>query len=433
MLDKRFKLFNYDCLMVLTALPDNSLDSIITDPPYGIEFMGKGWDKAVPPIDIWKECLRVLKPGGYLLAFAGTRTQHRMASNIEDAGFEIRDLLAWVYGSGFPKSVNLSKAIDKKLGGEPVVVGEYDRRSLYDGCERTSEADTGESQCAGRGAKVLITEPETEEAKKWVGWGSALKPAYEPITLARKPFTGTLTDNVIAFGTGGLNIDACRVPTAEKAVKDSVNIEDNRKDAVINFGMKRTPYESNPEGRWPANFAHDGSAEVVALFPSKAGAKANVKGDEPSAAGNGKTLNHMERVSFARELDSGSAARFFYCPKASKADRDWGLQRNVVSPEEMVNRKAGSAGIQNPRAGAGRTSGAMNFHPTVKPIALMQWLVRMVTPPDGLIFDPFMGSGSTGIAAMREGFRFMGCELDADYFEIAAARLKAAEKEAEEI
>ncbi|VGQ12956.1 Modification methylase DpnIIB [Klebsiella variicola] len=417
-----FSLFNGDCLDAMRSMPDASVDSIVTDPPYGISFMAKGWDKAVPPAEIWAECLRVLKPGGYLLAFAGTRTQHRMATNIEDAGFEIRDLIAWVYGSGFPKSVSLSKSIDKKYGAEPVVIGEYDRRSLYDGANRTSEADTGESQCAGRAGTVQITAPATPAAQKWEGWGSALKPALEPVTVARKPFTGTLTDNVLQFGTGGLNIDGCRISSEDALVRPSIQRDDNQ---VLGKGLG-VGTQTEPGGRWPANLAHDGSPEVLEHFPAKAGAKANVSGNEPSKNCDGTVFNVRDRIGFHRQIDSGSAARFFYCPKASKADRDLGLRCSVVSASEMVNRKEGSAGINNPRAGAGRTSGAMNFHPTVKPIALMQWLARLVTPAGGIILDPFMGSGTTGIAAAREGFTFIGCELNTEYFDLARARISAA-------
>lgn len=420
-----FQLYNGDCLNALRALPSDSIDSIVTDPPYGLSFMGKGWDKAVPPVEIWAECLRVLKPGGHLLAFAGTRTQHRMATAIEDAGFEIRDLIAWVYGSGFPKSTNLAKAIDKKHGAEPIVIGEYDRRSLYDGCNRTSEADTGESQCAGRAGTVVKTAPATPAAKQWEGWGSALKPALEPVTVARKPFTGTLTDNVLQFGTGGLNIDGCRVGSDDALVRPSIKRDDNQ---VLGKGLGMGT-QTEPGGRWPANLVHDGSPEVIELFPAKAGAKANVTGDEPSNNCDGTVYNARDRIGFHRQLDTGSAARFFYCPKASKADRDYGLNCSVVSAAEMVNRKEGSAGMNNPRAGAGRTSGAMNFHPTVKPIALMQWLTRLVTPVGGVVLDPFMGSGTTGIAAIREGFYFKGCELSNDYFQIAKARLTTALEE----
>ncbi len=319
---KPFTLHHGDCLAVLKTLPDNSVDSIVTDPPYGIGFMGKKWDYDVPSTEIWAECLRVLKAGGHLLAFAGTRTQHRMAVNIEDAGFEIRDMIAWVYGSGFPKSHNL-------------------------------EGD-------------------------WEGWGTALKPALEPITVARKPFKGTVAANVLANGTGALNIDACRV------------VE-----------------------RWPANLIHDGSDEVMELFPAKAGAAAPVKGTEASAASAGNVTGKRERVAGAFHSDSGSAARFFYCPKASSKDRHEGT------------------GFSGPQFKHGQTLRQIentetkgNNHATVKPTDLMAYLCRLVTPAGGVVLDPFMGSGSTGKAAMREGFQFIGIEIDENYVQIARARIE---------
>jgi len=295
------ELHHGNCLDILRTMPDNSIDAVVTDPPYGLSFMAKRWDYDVPSTEIWAECLRVLKPGGYLLAFAGTRTQHRMAVRIEDAGFEIRDMLAWMYGSGFPKSHNLD----------------------------------GEHQ----------------------GWGTALKPAMEPITMARKPFKATVAQNVQEWGTGAINIDGCRIPcdelrpniisTATLPVKNALggSLNGSKKD-----GMTDSP-------RWPANVMHDGSAEIL--------------------------------------QGMGEAARFFYTPKACKDDRDDGCDNN---------------------------------HPTVKPTDLMRYLCRMVTPTGGIVLDPFTGSGSTGRGAVLEGFRFIGCEMDGDYIEIAKARILAAEK-----
>ena len=275
-------------------MPDACVDAVVTDPPYGISFMGRKWDYEVPSTEIWEQCLRVLKPGGHLLAFAGTRTQHRMCVNIEDAGFEIRDMIGWVYGSGFPKSQNLGK----KLEG-------------------------------------------------WDGWGTALKPALEPITVARKPFKGTVANNVLTHGTGAINIDECRVGTEEieqgrfgRKVADSTSYHDKLKPTERTIAV----------GRWPANVIHDGSDEVTQL--------------------------------------TGDAARFFYCAKANKKDREDG-----------------------------------NNHPTVKPTDLMAYLCRLVTPPGGIVLDPFMGSGSTGKAAIREGFSFIGIERDEEYFEIASSRV----------
>jgi site-specific DNA-methyltransferase (adenine-specific) len=417
-----------DCLDTLRAMPDNSVDSIVTDPPYGLSFMGKRWDYDVPSVEIWAECLRVLKPGGHLLAFAGTRTQHRMAVRIEDAGFEIRDMIAWVYGSGFPKSMDVSKAIDKGCGenrerqlrftawmrstgitakqiseatgtamashyltsgSQPAIATAdlFDRLRPHlpevpEDIERLVAERTGIEWTAYKQRKVVgvtemtdtrvasparaysaqgvsdvprreveITEAHTPAARQWQGWGTALKPALEPITVARKPLVGTVAANVLAHGTGALNVDGCRV--AGERVTTSRNIALGSSSGGI-FGAASTPgiFESHPEGRWPANLIHDGGDDVAGLL--------------------------------------GDAARFFYCPKASKKDRGEG-----------------------------------NAHPTVKPTDLMRYLCRLVTPPGGVVLDPFMGSGSTGKAAILEGFRFIGCELSPEYAAIAEGRIAA--------
>ena len=288
---------NGDCLEVLQDLEPNSVDSIVTDPPYGLSFMGRKWDYDVPSVNIWIECLRVLKPGGHLLAFAGTRTQHRMAVNIEDAGFEIRDMIAWCYGTGFPKSQN----IGKKLEG-------------------------------------------------WDGWGTALKPALEPITVARKPFKGTVANNVLEHGTGAINIDGCRVESGVEYSGLQVTQGGDHFSVGSTSKTRGTTFKPAVGGRFPANLMHDGSDEVTKLM--------------------------------------GDAARFFYCAKCSKKDRDEG-----------------------------------NSHPTVKPTDLMAYLCRLVTPQGGTVLDPFMGSGSTGKAAMREGFSFIGIERDPDYYAIAQQRV----------
>lgn len=393
-----------DSLELLKKLPDNSVDSVVTDPPYGLKFMGKKWDHSVPSVELWAECLRVLKPGGHLLAFAGTRTQHRMAVNIEDAGFEVRDMLAWVYGSGFPKSLDVSKAIDKidrlgpmmeraykftawmrstgatasqinewtgtfmgshyltdksqpavptrelfelirpHLGVEvPAFVEELidSRKVEFENMKRREVVGVRKGNhlevAPGQGrerpqAQLVDTASHTEDAKRWQGWGTALKPALEPITLARKPLAGTVAANVLAHGTGALNIDGARVE-----------------------GKDGEP------GRWPANLLHDGSEEVV---------------------------DHL-----------GHAGRFFYCAKASKRDRGEG-----------------------------------NRHPTVKPTDLMRYLCRMVTPPGGVVLDPFMGSGSTGKAAVLEGFAFVGFDLEQDYVDLSRDRIvQALEDEGEPV
>lgn len=332
-----------DCLEVLRTMPDGSVDSIVTDPPYGLKFMGKAWDYDVPPVEVWRECLRVLKPGGHLLAFAGTRTQHRMAVRIENAGFEIRDMIAWVYGSGFPKSHNLED--------------------------------------------------------QWQGWGTALKPAMEPITVARKPLIGTVAENVLTHGTGALNVDGCRVGTCEDTGRYSFERKTSKGSAGGSFGNQNREKHFSDQaiksggstlGRWPANLIHDGSEEVVKGFPEtqsgvmKAGTIRNhgnhVYGLGCSAPG--KIANAADTYA-----DSGSAARFFYCAKASAEDRGEG-----------------------------------NNHPTVKPTELMRYLVRLVTPPRGTVLDPYTGSGSTGRAATIEGFNFIGVEMDPAFVEIAKQR-----------
>lgn len=413
---KEVNLMLGNCLETLKNLPDNSVDSIVTDPPYGISFMGKKWDYDVPSVEIWKECYRVLKAGGHILAFAGTRTQHRMAINIEDAGFEIRDMLAWVYGSGFPKSLNISKAIDKKGGnlglskqiGEELkkarlkrkislkkademfcngttnynwFEGRKDGQRIPDeetfieianeweelkelqlkvaeaereviGTRKSNAMDAqnwlGEKYDGHKSNEIDITKPATTEAIKYEGWGTALKPALEPITLARKPLDEkTIAANVLKHGTGGINIDGCR-------------IEDGK--------------------RFPANFIHDGSDENLEL------------------------------------LDK--AERYFYCPKTNKTDRNEGL-------DEFESIKCGTGALRD----NGRGKIAKNNHPTVKPTDLMRYLCRLITPVDGVVLDPFMGSGSTGKAAVLEGFDFIGCEMDEDYIKIAQARIDFVNKD----
>ena len=412
-----------DCLERLREMEDCSVDSVVTDPPYGLSFMGKKWDYDVPSEDIWRECLRVLKPGGHLLAFAGTRTQHRMAVRIEDAGFEIRDMIAWVYGSGFPKSLDVSKAIDKAAGAEREVVGQYASFRPND------HADTKYS--GNLHTNGAITAPATLPARQWQGWGTALKPALEPITVARKPLgEKTVAANVLAHGTGGINVDGCRVGTEKvvttngKGFKGSFEGGENNNGGAVH------------EGRWPANLIHDGSDEVVGLFPSvKTG---NVK---PYVSKSDGFLRGCKgKRTGIHQGDSGSAARFFYCAKASKKDRDEGCD-HLPEHQEGLQLPRGKC----PDCGTWKNSGelkckcggewemtsnpppkARNNHPTVKPTALMRYLCRLVTPPEGIVLDPFMGSGSTGKAAMLEGFQFIGIERDAEYFEIATNRIAVA-------
>jgi len=293
----------------------------VTDPPYGLSFMGKGWDHGVPGVEFWAEAMRVAKPGAHLLAFGGTRTYHRLACAIEDAGWEVRDCVMWVYGSGFPKSLDVSKAIDKAAGAKREVVGS------------------------------AVTAPATDDARKWQGWGTALKPAWEPIIVARKPLVGTVAASVLEHCTGAINVDGCRIGmmTQEEIARSGRSTT----GMFAKGGLDWSRSGKEPQGRWPANFIHDGSEEATAPM--------------------------------------GEAARYFYCAKASKADRGEG-----------------------------------NSHPTVKPTELMRYLCRLVTPPGGVVLDPFMGSGSTGKAASLESFRFIGIEREAEYAEIARHRIQAA-------
>lgn len=414
----QYRIEHADCLDALRAMADNSVDAIVTDPPYGLTnssggpsekgkggphgrsqagasrggFMGHKWDSDVPSVEIWVQCLRVLKPGGHLLAFAGTRTQHRMAVRIEDAGFEIRDMIAWVYGSGFPKSRNIANDIQ-----------------------------------------------ESYNADLWQGWGTALKPALEPITVARKPLAGTVAVNVLTHGTGALNIDDCRVHShdsqgyAYTVQRMAPGADQNKTGKTHQDGISFEGHTK--DGRWPANLIHDGSDEVLAAFPDAPGQLANAststkardgqhiygalrrgRGVEVSADSENNGAVGFSMRPGMRRTDSGSAARFFYCAKASRTDRNEGLPDGgapaVVAGATMRDREIADWPARNG-----------NHHPTVKPTDLMAYLCRLVTPPGGTVLDPFMGSGSTGKAAVREGFNFIGIEREAAYVQIAKRRI----------
>ncbi len=421
----KYVLHHGDCLEVLRTLADSSVDAVVTDPPYGLAFMGKRWDYDVPAVDVWAECIRVLKPGGHLLAFAGTRTQHRMAVRIEDAGFEIRDMIAWVYGSGFPKSLDVSKAIDKAAGAEREVTGRGTKgmrvRSSWD------HGGTGVFRAGADGYEERNI-PATPDAQQWHGWGTALKPAMEPITVARKPLIGTVAENVLAHGTGALNVDGCRVEGAPPSVPQPVFNSPTGRTYGMKTGEGRNGEMSQAAGRWPANLIHDGSEEVNACFPTQAGGGFGVRGRGGSTYANGEGFANTlaETGQTVGYGDSGSAARFFYCAKASKRDRDEGLEGFGEKPSYMVENGSKTSGLNGERYE--RTTTHQNNHPTVKPTDLMRYLCRLVTPPNGTILDPFTGSGSTGKAAMLEGFQFIGIEREAEYVEIAKARIEAAKK-----
>ena len=425
-----------DCLEVLRGMADASVDSIVTDPPYGLSFMGKRWDYDVPSEEIWRECLRVLKPGGHLLAFAGTRTQHRMAARIEDAGFEIRDMIAWVYGSGFPKSLDVSKAIHRAAGANREVVGSKIGQPGYSLTDGKGGLYGGGFGANGTGdGECRITAPATPNARQWQGWGTALKPALEPITVARKPFPGTVAANVLEHGTGALNVDGCRVavPAADKKNYDAnMACHERYADGRDKLGGYEGGWSADPStinntgARWPANLIHDGSDEVVRLFPGT-----RARGNVGDSKGGGGMFGHGQCVNSFGAGDTGSAARFFYCAKASRADRDEGCEGLPQTLQQSVahgDKRHGTLPYTNePREMRPRPRS--NNHPTVKPTALMRYLCRLVTPRGGTVLDPFMGSGSTGKAAVLEGFNFIGIEREAEYVEIAKARIAAAQAE----
>jgi len=380
-------IYHGDRLDVLRSIPDCSVDSVVTDPPYGLAFMGKRWDYDVPPVEVWQECLRVLKPGGHLLSFAGTRTQHRMAVRIEDAGFEIRDMIAWVYGSGFPKSLDVSKAIDKAAGAEREVVGAGKGRTGQAAQPNGGSIHSDDNyQWPG---DFNITAPATPEARQWAGWGTALKPALEPITVARKPLIGTVAENVLTHGTGAINVDDCRVGTDDLITNHSRSAESSKSKGKYGDSSEQGTHQKPGQllGRWPANLIHDSSDEVLVCFPNTKSGKPGVrrKEHETAAMAGRPGVTGEQEVGYG---DAGSAARFFYCAKASKKDRGDG-----------------------------------NNHPTVKPTELMRYLCRLVTPPGGVVVDPHMGSGSTALGAMLEGFRFIGVDNELPYCEIAAKRI----------
>jgi site-specific DNA-methyltransferase (adenine-specific) len=375
-------LYREDCRFILPTL--KNLAACVTDPPYELGFMGRKWDSAGVSIDpaTWQAVLASLLPGAHCVAFAGTRTYHRIACAVEDAGFDVRDMNAWVYGSGFPKSLDVSKAIDKEAGAEREVVGPGNRHNS----KRCAVAHGDTKRLAG--GVPDITAPATEDAARWQGWGTALKPAFEPACLARKPLDQkTVAKNVLTHGTGALNIDACRIEGGKKQLSaGTLNGYGGSKGGHYELG---TGAKYSNEGRWPANLCHDGSEKVLALFPTVkggGGTEARVADENRVAYG---TFGGTPAKRPSYETDSGSAARFFYCPK--------------VSPKERGDSK----------------------HPTMKPVALMEWLCKLVTPPGGTIVDPFMGSGSTGVAAVRNGFGFIGIESDPESFETARKRIEA--------
>jgi len=391
------KTINGDCLEEMEAMEDNSVDSIVTDPPYGINFMSKKWDYDVPEVEVWKEAMRVLKPGGHALISCGTKTQHRMAVNIEDAGFEIRDIVSWIYGSGFPKSHDVGKAVDKIEGNEREVVS-----------KGVPTGSAGDVMRKGMKKDYNIT----KGSSPYEGWGTALKPAQEFWTLARKPLSEkTIAANVLKHGTGGINIDGCRVGTEERENPQAGFVRRGRTDEEVFGGVdKHKPEGTLPvTGRFPANLIHDGSEEAIEGM--------QVKGDDKS--------------------------RYFYTAKASKSERNKGLDGFETTEKFTAGNYSQSPTCKtcdktlNGTNDHSKCSGEVyykemdskmtkNNHPTVKPIALMKYLCRLITPKGGTVLDPFMGSGTTGIACKHEGFDFIGIEKNEEYCEIAKARIDAA-------
>ena len=473
------KIYNQDCLYKLKELDDNSVDSIVTDPPYGLSFMGKKWDYDVPSIDIWIECLRVLKLGGHLLAFAGSRTYHRMAVRIEDAGFEIRDQIMWIYGSGFPKSHNIGKALDKRGGqnlswfidyvlkvakeknipkkeldmlflskngkptgwiwnkknGEGITLKQYntikDFLDLpFDSIEETEREFIGNKKTnltvmKNIGKDNITGEIEvTKGNSKWEGWGTALKPAHEPIVMARKPFKGTVVNNVLEWGTGGINIDESRVGTVDTRSKASMTALGQ--NSGWNKHSNKEVIAGSVCGRFPANIILDEEAGKILDKQSGISKSGKSRGLTPTNARSWKNSS-IQGINRIDHDDKGGASRFFYCPKTSKKDRNEGLDE--FKTKQTVG---GGGGIGNYENDVNSSSGkfgsekapSKNNHPTVKPTDLMLYLIRLVTPKGGTTLDPFMGSGSTGKAAIRGGFDFIGIEREKEYIEIAKARIK---------
>lgn len=459
-----------DCIEVMKTLPENSVDAVVTDPPYGWRFMGKAWDgadieervadrrtyhqnedrRAVllgghnsiaaeagkynlsltgnKAFQQWtedwaREAFRVLKPGGHILVFCGPRTYHRMASGVEDAGFEIRDAANWIFGSGFPKSLNISKAIDKMNGADrEVVSSRVTRKKVSPTLDPTSSMNKP-------GARAEYSLPSSNDAKTWNGWGTALKPACEYIAIGRKPIEKGLNiaQNVLKWGTGAMNIDGCRIGYASDTDKEIARI--NALGPVERFKTTKPIYEGgkqsggfadthNAQGRFPANVIHDGSDDVLEHFPEqKSGANPSRRGSPKFRTAYGE-FQGQEECEAARGAEEGSAARFFYCAKADKTDRNEGLDDMPIKrPDERSSSGMGTfeeKGVQ-PQP---------NHHPTVKPTDLMRWLVRLVTPPNGTVLDPFLGSGSTAKACVIERFKCIGIEQDAEYIEIAKRRVR---------
>ena len=431
MKNENVKLMLGDNIEKLRELPDNFVDSIITDPPYGLSFMNKKWDYDVPSVNFWKEVLRVLKPGGHVLSFGGTRTYHRMVVNMEDAGFEIRDQIMWVYGSGFPKSHNIGKAVDKIEGNDREYLGEDEIKT-----KKRPKKNEKEWNCY---SKTKYDNSITKGNSEYEGWGTALKPAHEPICMARKPLSEkSIAENVLKWGTGGINIDGCRI---------AANWEDERPPSWFNSGKSKSGEPTyggnlkslttstvgerlNDGGRFPANIMFD--EEAGKLLDEQSGI---TEYNKDRKAGNYKGGHRKEYVGtidndIEKKIegqffsDKGGASRFFYCPKTSKKERDAGLTNDIKEQTAIGSTYAGNQTTSKIGGNPDKpTEPKKNNHPTVKPLKLMEYLIKLVTPKGGVVMDCFMGSGSTGVAARNLGFKFIGIEREQEYMDIAKQRI----------
>ena len=413
---------------VLKGMKENSVDTIITDPPYGLSFMGKKWDYDVPSVNLWKEVLRVLKPGGTALIFAGSRTQHRMAINVEDAGFILKDCIMWIYGSGFPKATDISKQLDKgvqRIKGKLRIDG---RGKSPQKIVNHDKGDTGIGHADGSKQKYYETLATTPEAKLWNGWKShGLKPAYEPILVAMKPNNGTYANNALVHGVAGLNIDGGRITKQEgdrtEYGRDNEIPNNNNTNSLGKFKTK-TPYNPHEQGRFPANVILD--EEASKMLDEQSGELTSGKMNSITKGHDSNTFNTYGKQ-YVRQVKSkaskGGASRFFYCAKASKSERNTGC--------EELNEKIGG-GLQGTQDGSMLTGSGnirnnkmKNNHPTVKPLKLMEYLCTLTaTPTGGIVLDPFMGSGTTGVACKLTNRDFIGIEMNEEYMKIAQSRIK---------
>lgn len=427
-----YELYKGKMQEVLATFEEGSIDSIICDPPYELNFMGKGWDNSGVAFqkDTWEHCFKVLKEGGYLLAFGGSRTFHRIAVAIEDAGFEIRDCIMWLYGSGFPKSMNIGLAIDKKLGVESEVVG-----TAFKGSSPLAGNHKGTWADGQKDGEYEIKKAQNE----WQGWGTCLKPAYEPIIVARKPFKCSLVENIMQNGVGGINIDECRIPTSDDLYRKPCENGSiySQQEKQYTTGTMNDSYKL---GRFPANviltYDETDYEEVCGGMPNTSGDERQTKYIENPGT-SWKNTSKIIKRSFYN--DEGSASRYFYCAKATKKDRDEGLDLFESKQLYYDDRRGNSFDIFVKRDENGKPLNAVrkNIHPTVKPVELMQYLVRLVTPKNGTILDCFMGSGSTGKAVMFENrerqtnYKFIGVEMTEEYLPICQSRIDYAKNKYE--